>query len=68
MISIEEKRDEALVCECCSAASVVYHDGEIGDVCADCFGHALVATRMLRRAGLSSPGKKDRNSGGPCQP
>ena len=68
MILIEEKRDETLVCECCGAGSVVYHDGEIGDVCAECFGHALRATKALRKAGLSSPGKKGRNSGGPCQP
>lgn len=64
MISIKENRDEALVCECCRAARVVYHDGELGDVCDECFGHALRATRALRKAGLSSPGRRDRTSGG----
>lgn len=68
MISIEEKKDDALVCECCRSEAVAFRDGELGYLCADCFAHALVATRLLRRSGLTSPGRKDRNSGGPCQP
>lgn len=56
----EANPKRGLVCECCAAPSVVYFDGELGDLCADCFGHALRATKALRRAGLSSSGKRDR--------
>ena len=65
MIEISEKSGAALVCECCGAERVVYHDSELGDVCWECFGHALRATKALRRAGLSSPGKRQRGEGRP---
>ena len=62
MIIGEANPEAGLVCQCCAAPSVVYFDGELGDICADCFGHALLAVKALRKAGMSSPGHRDRGN------